>query len=78
MRWEATAVTTDDVESILDTREVLRMLTPTQRRVVALLLNGHTRTSCARELGISPQAVHGCIVRVRRTLMVERFAGIER
>lgn len=68
--------TIEEMDSVLDTRDLLLWLTPTQRRVTQMLMDGHTYASCGQCLGITPQAVHQCVCRVRRTLISERPHGL--
>lgn len=69
-------MTTEEMDSVIDTRDLLMWLTPTQRQVAAMLMDGHTYQSCGDRLGVTPQAVHQCVIRIRRTLIRGQADGL--
>ena len=52
----------------LDLKEALQKLTPRQQEVVELLAQGHTEAEIGTTLGISQQAVHKLLNKVRVSL----------
>lgn len=53
---------------------ILNVLTRRQRQVIQCILEGYTRRETAKKLGISLQAVHQIIPRMRLRLQKEQFS----
>lgn len=49
-----------------ETVDVWELFTAREQRILSLILEGHTKTSASRALGVSPQAVYQVMERVKR------------
>jgi len=54
--------------SALGSEDIMKLLTRRQYRLITLLKDGKTRKSAASTIGVSLQAVHQMILRIRKRL----------
>lgn len=55
---------------------LLSCLTNRQRQVVALIFDGYTRKETAKKLGVSWQAIHQIVLRIRKRLIIKANVSI--